>query len=138
MSNQSTPERAADLPAGYDEEDPYEGEDLEEYPEWWRENIKEFQEHNMRPYRPPRFEDGTVVPELVYELHTQLGVDIKFQNRDPEIEAEGAHQKRDWDLLVDGDRVSTVPRYRSPDGYSVYDIDAGVFEEMVKEALKWP
>lgn len=135
MGNTSpTPGRAADLPAGYDDDDPYEGEDLETYPEWWRENIEEFQEHNMRPYRPPQFSDGTVVPALTHELEEQLSVEIKFQNRTPEREAEdGAHEPHDWDVLLDGEQIGTVPRYRAPEGYSVYDVDADAFEALIRE-----
>lgn len=136
MGNDSSgPDRSADLPAGYDEDDPYEGEDIETYPQWWRENVEEFQEHNMRPYRPPRFRDGTIVPEFVNELQERFGVDIKFQNRNPKTKDDDPHQTRDWDLLVDGESTSTVPRYRAPEGYSVYDIESTTLEEMVQNYM---
>jgi hypothetical protein len=130
----SNPGRSANLPAGYDEEDPYEGEDLESYPKWWRENIEEFKEHNMRPYRPPRFADGTLVPELANELEERYGVEIKFQNRTPKrTDEDGPHEPLDWDVVLDGERISTVPRYRAPEGYSVYDVEAEAFEELIRE-----
>lgn len=138
MDNDSpTPGRSANLPAGYDEDNPYEDEDLEKYPQWWQENVKEFQAHNMRPYRPPQFKDGSIVPELVNELQEQLGVDVKLQKRDPQNDAgENPHQEHDWDVLIDGERISTVPRYRAPEGYSVYDIGSDAFEEMVRRSLR--
>lgn len=130
-------DRLANLPAGYDENDPYKGEDIEAYPQWWRENVEEFQAHNMRPYRPPQFTDGAIVPELVNELQEQLGVEIKFQNRNPQVKtSENPHQKHDWKVLVDGDPVSTVPRSRTPEGYSVYDIGSDAFEELIRENCK--
>ena len=130
--NSVTPGRAADLPAGYDEDDPYEGENLETYPRWWRENIKEFQEHNMRPYRPPQFKDGSIVPTLVKELQAKLEVGIRFQNTNPDTNAD-PHQKHDWKLIIDGEAVSTVPRYRAAEGYSVYDIDSATFKEIIRK-----
>jgi hypothetical protein len=130
----SNPDRAADLPAGYDEEDPYEGENLDDYPDWWRDNIEEFEEHNMRPYRPPQFTDGTVVPELVGDLRERLDVDIILQNRTPKTDDEdGPHQAQDWDVILDGDRIATVPRYRAPEGYSVYDTTADDFEALIRD-----
>lgn len=137
MGNHSpNPERLANLPAGYDEEDPYEGEDIETYPQWWQENVKEFKEHNMRPYRPPQFKDGTIVPELARELQEQLGVDIRFQNKNPQSEASVTpHQKHEWHVLVDGEPISKVQRYRSPEGYSVYGLESSAFEKMIRDNL---
>ena len=31
-----------------DEDNPYEGEALERYPEWWRRNVATFRAHGMR------------------------------------------------------------------------------------------
>jgi hypothetical protein len=56
-----TPPLSAGLPAGYDPEAPYEGVDRSEYPRWWQKNIRAFEEHGLRPYRPSRFTDGEIV-----------------------------------------------------------------------------
>ena len=92
------PPRAASLPPGFDDEDPYEGEDLSTYPEWWRRNVEEFREYGMRPYRPPRLADGTLTPPLIEELEAEYGVSVRFRAVDPQV-------GNSWELVVDGGAV---------------------------------
>lgn len=122
--------RPANLPAGYDEEDPYEDEDLETYPAWWRDNIKEFQEHNMRPYRPPRFTDGELVPEVVNKLNRRLDATIRIQNTQPEQTADDAGEQSTWHVVVDDEAIATVSRHRVPEGYTLYNIDSDSFKQL--------
>lgn len=123
------PPRPADAEAGYDEEDPYEGEDLSTYPDWWRENIEKFREYGMRPYRPPRFADGELVPPLLFELQDELDVEINLRAVDPEV-------GKNWELSVDGDVVTEIPRSREGEGYTEYAIDSETFESTVRSAVK--
>lgn len=123
----SDPPRDAGLPPGYDEEDPYEGEDLSTYPEWWRRNVEEFREFGMRPYRPPRLADGTLVPPLVADLEEEYGVDVRFRSPDPEA--------GEWELLVDGETVRSVDHERDGGGYTVYGIDSERLRAAVRDAL---
>jgi hypothetical protein len=123
------PPRPASHPAGYDEEDPYADEDLSTYPSWWRRNVTEFREHGMRPYRPPRFEDGTLTPPLVNDLETTLGVEIRFKSVDP-------HEGGGWHLVVDDEVVTEVSRYRDGGGYTVYELDPEQFERLVRRAVE--
>lgn len=109
--------RSVGLPPGFDEEDPYRGEDLEEYPEWWRENIREFREYNLRPYRPPRFEDGEFVPEVIAQIENEYDVDIQIMSTDPTRE-EG------WEIRVDEEAVLSINKYRHEMGYSVFEVDS--------------
>ena len=122
-----TAPRAADLPPGFDKQDPYENEDLSTYPEWWRRRIEEFQRHDMRPYRPARFEDGKLVPAFVWKLETELDVEIDLRAIDPSI-------GDDWMVEVDGERVATVARERTGNGYTEYALTSGAFVGLVEGA----
>ena len=122
------PPRSGTLPPGYDEEDPYEGEDLSTYPDWWRENIEKFRDHGMRPYRPPQFLDGELVPVVIDSLETDLSVAIHLRSLDPQDHG-------GWELLVDCDWVGTIERERTGDGYSLYKLSSGEFERLVREAV---
>jgi hypothetical protein len=121
--------RAASLPAGYDEDDPYEDEDLSTYPEWWRRNVEEFREHGMRPYRPPRLADGTLTPPLLDELEAEHGVSVRFRAVDPQA-------GNSWELVVDGRVASEVDHVRSGEGYTVYDLEEAALREAVREAAQ--
>ncbi|MFB6303723.1 MAG: hypothetical protein ABEH47_01045 [Haloferacaceae archaeon] len=129
MSRDQDPPRDPGLPPGYDEEDPYEGEDLSTYPEWWRRNVEEFREHGMRPYRPPRLADGTLSPPLLEDLEAEYGVDVRFRAVDPQ---EGG----DWELVVGDDPVLAVDKYRHGDGYSVYEASPEAVRAAVSEAVE--
>lgn len=121
------PPRAADLPAGYDEEDPYADEDLSTYPAWWRRNIEEFRAHGMRPYRPPRFADDELTPPVIETLEDDLGVTVQFRSVNPQAGG-------DWEVVVDDEPVGTVDRRREGEGFSRYAIASDAFEALVREA----
>lgn len=123
------PPRSASFEAGYDEDDPYEGEDLSTYPDWWRENIEEFRNYQMRPYRPPRFADGELVPPILSRLQDELGVEIRLRAINPEV-------GNNWELYVDGTHVADVGRTREGEGFTEYDIDAEAFEAAVRSAVE--
>lgn len=122
----SEPPREASLPPGHDEGDPYADEDLSTYPEWWRRNVEEFRDYGMRPYRPPRLADGTLVPPLVADLEAEFGVDVVFRSRDRETGA--------WEIRVDGEPVRPVDHERDGGGYTVYGIDSDGLRAAVREA----
>lgn len=119
--------RAANLPPGFDEHDPYAKEDLSSYPEWWRKSVEEFRRHGMRPYRPPRFADGALVPPTVRNLEMDLDVDIAFRAVDPRI-------GDDWTIEVDGAVVATVSRERTGEGYTEYALTSDAFVRLIDEA----
>lgn len=123
------PPRSANLPPGYDEEDPYEGEDLSTYPEWWRRNIEEFRAHGMRPYRPPRFTDGEYTPPVLAGLEEEFDVEIQFRSLNPQ---DGGR----WELVVDGETVLTVDRHREGEGYSLYQITSDEVDDRVRAAVE--
>lgn len=122
------PPRPASLPPGFDEDDPYEGEDLSTYPDWWRRNVEEFRAHEMRPYRPPRFADGEVTTERIESLEAELGVAVRLRAVNPQAGG-------DWEITVDGEPVATVTRRREGEGYTRYGISADEFETIVRGAL---
>lgn len=119
------PPRSADLPPGYDEEDPYTDVELAQLPAWWRRNVETFRSHGMRPYRPPRFVDGKFTPSVIGRLEAELGVDIGLRAIDPRVGDR-------WEVTVDEERVSTVGRRRDGNGYTLYEIDSARFEELVR------
>jgi hypothetical protein len=121
------PSMRGGFPPGYDEEDPYEDEDLEEYPDWWRRNIEEFREHDLRPYRPPRFVDGVLVPPFISELEEETNEEIHLRTLQPTEEGT-------WEVLLGLERVTTVDRYRHSDGYSVYEIESESLGQLVRES----
>lgn len=123
------PPRAENLPPGYDEEDPYEGEDLSTYPDWWRRNVEEFREHGLRPYRPPRFTDGVYLPELVFALESELDVTIQIRGVNPRA-------GDDWEIRVNGQPVGTVGRRREGEGYTLYEITSAEFEALIRKAAQ--
>lgn len=122
------PPRPADLPAGFDEEDPYADEDLSTYPDWWRRNIEEFRAHGMRPYRPPRFADDTLTPPVIDALEAELDVTVRLRSVNPQTGG-------DWEVVVDGEPVATVDRRREGEGFTRYAVDADEFEALVREAV---
>jgi hypothetical protein len=118
--------RSTHLPAGYDEENPYTDENLESYPDWWRRNIEEFRTHDMRPYRPPRFEDGEFTPLVIARLEEELGIDLMFRTTAPEVSEK-------WELLIDGEVARMVGRRRDADGFTQYHLGSEEFERLVRE-----
>lgn len=123
-----TPPRSAELPAGYDPETPYEGVDRSEFPKWWRQNIRVFEEHGLRPYRPSRFSDGEIVQSLRDDLETELGVSIALRAVDPNPQGQ-------WQICVDGTPVRSVSRRRTESGFTRYGIDSETFESCVRDAV---
>lgn len=129
MTGETDPPRPATFPPGFDEDDPYEGEDLEDYPGWWRRNVEEFRRHQMRPYRPPQFADGAVTTEVIEALERRHGVSIRLRSVNPH---EGGH----WEILVGNEPVASVERTRTQGGNSHYHITADAFRTIVEEAVE--
>jgi len=123
------PPRPASHPPGYDEEAPYEGVDLSAYPRWWRRNVEVFERHGMRPYRPPRFADGSVTTEVIDRLEDSLDVEVRIRAVDPQ--AGGS-----WEVVVDGEPVDSVERVRTETGNSRYEVTADEFERTVAGAVE--
>ncbi|EMA58277.1 hypothetical protein [Halorubrum lipolyticum] len=122
------PPPSAGSPAGDDPEAPYDGVDLSEYPRWWRENVRAFEEHGLRPYRPSRFADGEVVQSRRDALETELGVSIALRTVGPDPGGS-------WQICVDGEPVRSVSRRRTESGFTRYDIDSETFERCVRDAV---
>lgn len=114
---------------GSDPEDPYADIDVSTLPGWWRRAIREFEEHDLRPYRPPRFENDTPVHEVVRDLEREFEVELGF------VCLDDGYRDR-WTIRIDGEPVSTVGRHRSPDGYTLYEIRDTEFESLVRDELE--
>jgi len=117
---------------GEDPENPYENTDISELPDWWRESIEEFRQYGLRPYRPPRFEDGELKHEVVGDLEDRHGVEVRFVAYPSGSPATG---RKVWEVRVDGETVGEVDRRRSPEGYTVYGMDSGEFVEFLETKL---
>jgi len=113
---------------GESTEDVYEDVDIESLPAWWQDAIELFEEREMRPYQPARFDDGEFVHTVVESLEEEYGVSISFRCVNATI-------ADDWTVLVDWEPVGTVGRYRSTEGYTVYDMTADEFSEWLSEQL---
>lgn len=118
-------DRLEDRSAGQDDEDPYRDVDLETLPEWWRKAIEEHRAFDLRPYRPPRFTDGEIYQEVKNELEESIGAEIRLACYDVE---EGV-----WDVIVGGEKVEEIERWRSPEGYSVIEMTSADFRDAVAE-----
>jgi len=114
---------------GTDPEDPYKDVDIGTLPEWWQRAIEEFEAHDLRPYRPPRFDDGTLVHEVVAGLEREAGIDIRFGSVDTDY-------RERWTVRVDGDPVGTIGRHRSSEGYTVYELDRAEFESLIRGTIE--
>jgi hypothetical protein len=112
---------------GSDPEDPYEDVDISELPAWWRRAIAEHREYDLRPYRPPRFEDGTLKHTVVDDLEREESLDIDFIDLDVEDE--------DWQVRIDGEVVGNIGRRRSTDGYTVFEMEADEFRTYVRSRI---
>lgn len=120
--------RSSNLPAGYDEEDPYDDEDIEEFPSWWREGIELFREHELRPYRPPQFSDGVLTPEIISELEAEFDISIRFKAVNPRF-------GDDWGIWINGEKIAEVARTRTEEGRTVYEISSDLFREEIRRAI---
>ena len=114
---------------GEDPEDPYADVDVSQLPDWWQRAIEKFESHGLRPYRPPRFEDGSLKHEVVADLESRLGVTIKLLGLNVQY-------GDDWVVRVDGESVSRVPRRRDPAGYTVFEVESDEFVELIEDYVK--
>ena len=110
------------------DEDPYADVDVESLPDWWREAIEEFEAHDLRPYRPPRFADGALLHEVVEPLETELDVDIDFIGVN-------VTAGDDWTVRVDGEPICDIGRRRTAEAYTQFELTSEAFEAMVREAV---
>lgn len=122
------PPRPADVPPGHDEENPYEEEDIETYPDWWRENIETFREFGMRPYRPSRFRDDVPVQAVLEEVRTEFDVEVQLRTVDPQ---DGGG----WHVRVDGEDVREIEHVREPAGFTRYLVGSDEFRRIVARAI---
>lgn len=134
MSNEDAAARTS-LPPGYDENDPYEDDNLSAYPDWWKKNILEYQEHDLRPYRPPRFSDGELTPKVIDELESELDIQIQIRAVSPEIRADNPQGHDGWTLYVDGEPVTELERRRVSDGYTKYALSSEEFASRVRRTI---
>lgn len=114
--------------AGADPEDPYEGVDLADLPAWWRRAIHEFDAHDLRPYRPPRFLDGELTHRVIEDLEREFDVDIRLASVTSDY-------RREWEVWVDDTVVETIGRHRSPCGYTVFELESDRFERRLRTIL---
>jgi hypothetical protein len=119
----------ANRDAGEDPDDPYSSIDVSQLPKWWQQAISEHEEYDLRPYRPPRFSDGTLVPVLIKRLERELNVDINLIGLNAQCQG-------GWTVQVDKERITELGRRRSPDGYTIFDISGTEFEVHIKRNLK--
>lgn len=129
MSDERSIEELRSRAPGADPENPYEDVDIEALPEWWRRAIEEFEAHDLRPYRPPRFEDGSLAHEAIAALEEEFGIDIGFGSVDTDY-------REEWTVRIDDEPIGIVGRHRSYEGYTVYELERARFESLVRDAIE--
>ncbi|GAB6862919.1 hypothetical protein ACFR97_13465 [Haloplanus litoreus] len=113
---------------GEADDEVYEDVDIAALPGWWRRAIEEFEEHDLRPYRPPRFSDGTLKHVVVDRLESRYDVTFRFIGMN-------VSYGDDWEVYVDGNRIGTIGRHRSPHGYTIFEMESDEFVSWVTEAI---
>lgn len=108
-----------------DHKDPYEGVDIESLPDWWQEAIEEFRAYDLRPYRPPRFDDGELLHEVIEPLERELGVTIDFIGRN-------VTAGDDWTVRIDGQPIAQIGRRRTAEAYTLFEMGSDSFEAMIR------
>lgn len=111
---------------GADPVDPYADVDYETLPEWWATAIAEFEERNLRTYQPSRLADGAVVETVIADFANHYDVSIRFIGKN-------VRYGDQWRVVVDGTPVSTVTHYRSPAGFSIFGLETGELEGLLRE-----
>lgn len=119
----------ADRPPGYDESDPYEDVDVSTLPDWWQAAIAEFEAHDFRPFRPPVFEDGSVVQEVIDEVESRFGVTVSIRCTNPD-------RFGDWIVCVDGTEVAEFPRRRRSSGNTIYGLSSDDLRGVVRHFVE--
>lgn len=131
MTAEDSNDKIADLATrspGSDPEDPYEGVVISELPVWWQRAIEEFDSHGLRPYRPPRFEDGVLQYTVVENLEEEYNVEIRFIDFNP--------TEDDFcEVVIEDESIGQIEWRRSPDGYTVIETDSDEFRELVENHL---
>ncbi|QLG61149.1 hypothetical protein [Halorarum salinum] len=122
-----TPTDVAVERVDFDAADPYADVEVANLPRWWRENLAEFEAHDLKTYLPSRFEDGPVVQRELERLEGEYGVEIRFAGY-------GVERGDDWTLLVDREPVATVGKRRVVAGYTVFELSSGEFDRRVAAA----
>lgn len=106
-------------------------DDIDALPEWWRDLVYEFAEHDLRPYRPSRLADGELTYEVVESLQDRFDVTITLKSADPA----GSDT---WRVVVDGSTVLTTEHERRPSGYTQYAVTSAELTEAVSAAVADP
>ena len=109
--------------------DPYTDVDISSLPDWWQEAIVEFEDHGLPPYRPPRFEDGTLKHEVVDKLETEFAVTIDFMGIN-------THPGDEWLVRIDGDPIGRIEHGRAAARFSVFGMTAEEFETWLRSKLE--
>lgn len=114
-------------PPGEDEK-VYTDSELEALPDWWRRSVEEHKSYGLRPYRPPRFEDGVLTTPYLETLEDRYGVDIQLIGID-------SSYGDDWTVLVENEPAFDIARRRDPSGYTVLERSSEGFAEAVESVL---
>lgn len=118
----------SEQPMWSDDERLYRDREVRQLPNWWANAIEEFREYDLRPYKPPRFDDDVIVPPVVQRLESKHGVNIRFMGVNVQY-------GDSWGIYIEGTLVSTVSRERTSDAYSRYGITSGQFERLVHDYI---
>lgn len=116
-------------PAGFDTEDLYDDVDRSDLRTGGAKPLRSSE--NAGSVRiAPQFEDSVLKHEVVDSVETELDVEIKFVKYLDETD--------DWTILVDGELVDDVGYHRTPEEFSVFEMDSDSFETLVRSQIFEP
>jgi hypothetical protein len=103
--------------------------DFDALPEWWQRATEHFDAHDLGTYKPARLEDGAIKKIVESELEAEHGVSIRVQ-------CQNATVGDDWTVLVDGDQIGTIGRYRSREGYTVFEMTEKGYRNWIERSVE--
>lgn len=106
-------------------DEPYRHVDSASLPNWWETIAEKFERYGLRPYRPPKLRDGTILPALVPQLEVKHGVNIRI------LKFDSAGDQ--WRIYVDDDYIASMKGKRVPEGYTQFEITAEEFVDRLRE-----
>jgi hypothetical protein len=106
------------------------GNSRDSKPDWWDKNEALREEMGLAEYEPPRFTDGSYTHETVTELESTYGFQIQFRSDVNPLYPE------DWEVLIDGEPIERIGRYRDENGNTIYDVTPDEFRAMVEPRLE--
>jgi hypothetical protein len=97
-------------------------------PEWWYTAAMEYNRFELRPYRPPKFVDQSIVQPVIKKLQAKNNIHISLMCKNPV-------PGKDWEVIVDNELCCNIGRHRDPSGYTIYELTEEEFIKRVEACV---